>query len=299
MSRVLNILTVSSHVVHGNVGNDAIQFPLNLRDWNVDAINTTNLSCHPGGSNMKKFTKVPVTMEEIATVYRGIVNNRLDYNALLIGYVGSYEILEYVWTEIVPRFKDQFIVVDPIMGDNDRIYVDERIVEGFQTLLKVLDSHIDLITPNQFEMELLTGIKITNFQDLNNAIGVFQRTYPKIKNLVITSLVIDGNMYCVGVEIEKNRGIFYVKVREIDAVFSGSGDLFLSILTDEFYRSKDLVHSLNNTVYVMEKVLECTHASTPSNFSLNGKKYIPNLNIVSCKGILLLETTSSENVAYL
>jgi len=42
-----------------------------------------------------------------------------------------------------------FWVLDPVMGDNGKIYVAEDVVPAYQSLIH----HADLILPNQFEAE--------------------------------------------------------------------------------------------------------------------------------------------------
>ena len=41
------------------------------------------------------------------------------------------------------------IVLDPVMGDDGRLYVDEDVVPAYKNLLR----DADLILPNQFELE--------------------------------------------------------------------------------------------------------------------------------------------------
>lgn len=42
-----------------------------------------------------------------------------------------------------------FWVLDPVMGDNGKLYVAEEVVPAYQSLVE----HADLILPNQFEAE--------------------------------------------------------------------------------------------------------------------------------------------------
>jgi pyridoxine kinase len=47
------VLSVQSHVAHGNVGNRAAAFPLQVLGWDVDIVNTVNFSNHSGQLKFK------------------------------------------------------------------------------------------------------------------------------------------------------------------------------------------------------------------------------------------------------
>lgn len=297
-----NILSISSHVVHGHVGNDAIQFPLNLRNWNVDCIYTTNLSAHPGHGAL---TSVKINPDSIDEVFQGLKKLSLDneYDVVLVGYIGTNQIFHTVWNDILLSFKnhkDLIIVMDPVMGDNGKVYVDQKIVGSYLDLLGKNEIFIDLLTPNHFEMEILSGIKINSWDTLLNALDVFCKKYYKIRNIVITSVLIDNEMFCVGASVGR---IFYYKVRQVDAIFSGSGDLFLGLLTDEFVENgRDLMKSLGITIQIVEKVLklsyELVQKENISQKQINGKLYIPALKLIESKSVLL-STPDPIDIIYL
>ena len=69
------------------------------------------------------------------------------------------------------------------MGDEGRLYVAEEIVPAYKTLLH----DADLILPNCFEAELLSGVHITDMKSLATAITTLHRTY-QIPHIVVTSL---------------------------------------------------------------------------------------------------------------
>lgn len=52
-------------------------------------------------------------------------------------------------TKRQPGAKAETTVLDPVMGDNGKIYVNEDVVPAYKGLLK----DADLIVPNQFETE--------------------------------------------------------------------------------------------------------------------------------------------------
>lgn len=301
---VRNVLTVSSHVNHGYVGNDALQFPLNLRDWNIDCIHTTNFSTHPG-HGMDCFSGKKTKAEDVVELYKGLKKFSIEWDSIIVGYVGSSENLSVVFNDILTHElthgNKPFIIIDPIMGDHGKFYVDESIVEGYKSFLSSNKVGIDLLTPNQFEFETLTGIKVDSWDDLKLALEKFCSMYPQIKNLVVTSVQLgdSDDMYCIG---NSKSQLFYYKVNEVNAVFSGSGDLFLGLLMDEFIRSdSNLQLSLGRTLLTVENVLALTYELSKDDPNVCKKKvgvkmYLPDLKIIESKSVLTYNEDDSSKL---
>lgn len=77
---------------------------------------------------------------------------------MLSGYVPGAEAVAAVGNiarELKENHKDQpgkfFWVLDPVMGDNGRLYVAPEVVPEYKKLLQ----YADLILPNQFEAEFV------------------------------------------------------------------------------------------------------------------------------------------------
>ncbi|KAG7834040.1 hypothetical protein KL943_003336 [Ogataea angusta] len=256
----MNVLSFSSHVVHGTVGNRAIQLPLNLRGWNVDCVNTTNLSNHPG---FRTFKGSKTDAATIADIYEGLVEIGLEYDAVIVGYVASVPNLECI-ADILARLSYKpLVVLDPILGDNDKLYVDENLIP--------------------FEIETLTDTKISDWSSLTASVTRFYDLY-NVRYVVITSVDLGGTMYCIGC-LDRDT-TFAVAVDQVTAVFSGSGDLFLGLLTDVFHRTKDLETSLKHTVDVVQRVLKRTLELTDAKMSIGSTLYIPSLKLVESMDII-------------
>lgn len=262
-----DILLITSHVVHGHVGSDAVQFPLNLRNWNTDAIETTNLSNHPGHRTFQKGNIVGVKK-----MWNGLQNIGMKYDVVLVGYLGTTQNLHDAM-DILKNIQknegnDCMIVVDPIMGDNGKVYVEKGIVDGFQDMIKW--AKIGLLAPNSFEFELLSGKEVNDASLL-----AFWETHD-IQNVVITSVMKNGKMFCVG--IDTNGVIFWEEVGIVDNVFSGAGDLFLGILVDEMTRCGRLQEAVRSSIGVVGQVLKVSGAGKTG--------YVPDLKIIECKQLI-------------
>jgi len=82
-----------------------------------------------------------------------------------IGMLGTKDIIEVVAEEIEPL--DAFIILDPVAvaTSGDTLLQEDAITALKETLLPLAD----LVTPNVPEAELLTGLKITDVDDLTKA----------------------------------------------------------------------------------------------------------------------------------
>ena len=158
----MSILSIQSHVVYGYTGNKAAVYPLQTMGYDVWPVHTVQFSNHTG---YKSWKGKIFSREHIREVINGIEELGVTNNCqgILSGYMGSAEICEEV-LETVQRFKktnnDLIYLCDPVIGKQNR-YVRPEIVEFF---LKNLSA--DIITPNQFEAETLSGMKITNTNDV-------------------------------------------------------------------------------------------------------------------------------------
>jgi pyridoxine kinase len=68
------VLSIQSHVVHGHVGNTAATFPLQLLGYQVDVINSVQLSNHTGYTHYKGQVLEAVQLQELIA---GLRSNKL------------------------------------------------------------------------------------------------------------------------------------------------------------------------------------------------------------------------------
>ncbi|GAA5992921.1 hypothetical protein JCM5350_007802 [Sporobolomyces pararoseus] len=163
------VLSIQSHVVSGFVGNKAATFPLQLLGWEVDAAMTVAFSNHT-----------------IWSMGRIQANGLLRQSHLLTGYVPGADALKVV-TRTVDRLRAVnprlVYVLDPVMGDDGRIYVSESVIPLYKSLLP----KATCATPNYFEAELLTDVRILDAQSLKLALRTFHERY-RIPNIIISAV---------------------------------------------------------------------------------------------------------------
>jgi len=161
----MRFLSLQSHVAYGYVGNRAATFPLQRLGHEVWAVNTVEFSNHTGYGAWRGRT---APADQVADIVAGIealgLLSRCD--ALLTGYVGDAALGDVVLdTARKVRAANAKAVwcCDPVLGDVDTgIYVKPGIDSFFRERAIPL---ADLITPNHFELEHLTGNRVATMRD--------------------------------------------------------------------------------------------------------------------------------------
>eukprot|EP00877_Chromochloris_zofingiensis_P002856 jgi/Chrzof1/12571/UNPLg00524.t1 len=178
------VLSIQSHVVHGYVGNKCAVFPLQLLGFDVDPIMSVQFSNHTGypvvhgkvfdGSHLTELTE-------------GLTKNELiQHSHLLTGYIGSLSLLQAI-VQVAQQLKHAnpglIYVCDPVLGDEGKLYVKEDLIQAYKSEIMPL---VTLLTPNQFEAELLTGVTIKSEEDALKVCEMLHEAGPQ--TVVMTSM---------------------------------------------------------------------------------------------------------------
>ncbi len=150
------IIVISSHVVRGTVGNRAAAFALEVMGFDVWCVPTVTLPWHPGHG---PSTRIVPPNNAFAEMLAELGSSPWlgDVGAILTGYLGDIGQIEPV-AQLVAKLKanrpDALYTLDPVMGDGGSLYIPEAQAEAIRERLLNL---ADLVTPNRFELEWLTG----------------------------------------------------------------------------------------------------------------------------------------------
>lgn len=162
------VISIQSQVVHGHVGNSSAAYAMQAEGVNVAAVPTTLLSNHPRYPSLRGRV---LESELVADLLKGVEERGLVEEAavLVTGYLGSpgnaAVIADFVERALTRNAKLVYLC-DPVIGDDGRVYVADGILDVVRhRLLPVAN----LTTPNQFELELLSGLTIADAQDLRAA----------------------------------------------------------------------------------------------------------------------------------
>ncbi|KAG9473012.1 hypothetical protein GDO78_015309 [Eleutherodactylus coqui] len=270
------VLSIQSHVVRGYVGNKAASFPLQVLGFEVDTINSVQFSNHTGYTHWKGQV---LNAEELQEVYEGLkLNGVTQYDYVLTGYTRDASFLARV-VDIIQELKRQnprlVYVCDPVLGDKwngeGSMYVPEELLPVYKDLVVPV---ADIITPNQFESELLTGRKIQTQQDAVQVMDMLHSLGPS--TVVITSselpasrgsdyLITLGSQRRVGEDGRMQTLRISLELPKVDAVFVGTGDLFAAMLLAwTHHHPNNFKLAYEKTVSAMQLVLQRTITSARS-----------------------------------
>lgn len=268
---VQNVLSIQLHVSHGYVGGKSATFPLQTNGWDVDNVNTVNFSNHTGYGFVKGSA---ITETDLTNVLRGLRDIQVWHDAVITGYIPNDRLILIIADNIktLKRDNDRLLYLcDPVMGDQGHLYVDESCVQQYQRLLR--DKIVDIVTPNQFEVELLCGFKVTDKASLQRAFSYLHDEFG-VEYVVITSLTgdlrlvdtDDDVLYCA-CSTRSHPGINVFQVPVIRSHFTGVGDLFSALLLDKLYTitregsgaKRPLCRAVNQVLTIMMHVLRLTH----------------------------------------
>jgi len=248
-----SILSIQSHVLHGYVGNKAATYPLQNMGYDVWPLNTVQFSNHTGYG---KFEGKIFSADHILKLIDGIfaIDQHKKCTAILSGYMGSLEICQAV-AKTVNKFKDNnpniIYLCDPVIGDK-KCYVKPEVLDYFKNNL-----HGDIITPNQFEAEILTGITIQTKEDLIEAATNLHAR--RIGTVVITGVKFkDSETLCVFGSNGKDQYFITTTEHHFKVPPSGTGDLFSAVFLGLYLKNNDLHKSLEQTTRLLDEVLQNT-----------------------------------------
>lgn len=307
-----SLLATQSHVVHGYVGNKAATFPLQTLGWDVDCCNSVQFSNHTGYGIDNVFGN-STTLHDLNHLLTGLYQNfKNDYNGLLSGYLPNSDSVRCMGLHYA-QFKKQnpncIWLMDPVMGDEGKLYVNEDVIPEYRKLALSDDTNIDIITPNQFELEILYGEKIQSVTHLKKALSFLHETIPIIIVTSCDSKLFNDTNYIYCVASMKDSDTIVYRIPKIDSYFTGVGDLFSALLMDRIYKLLNddtekeeltLKRQVNDILNVIQRVLKVTQKLSPPNLksqmgSLTAMKQME-LKVIQSRD--LFETTPRKDAKF-
>jgi pyridoxine kinase len=267
MTRVTTILSIQSSVAYGYVGNSAVTFPLMRMGAEVWPVITVHFSNHTGYGAWRG----PVlSAADLSDVVRGIDERGVlgEVDAVLSGYQGGEDIGEMILDAVALvklRNPAAIYCCDPVLGDADRgCYVRPGIPELMRQ--RVVPA-AEIITPNQFELESLTGLPTSTTEELLSAADAASRLGPEV--VLVTSVIREdaqpGTIDMVAVDA---GGAWLVTTPRLPQTFTGSGDVTAATFLTSLLEMRDVSKALAHTAAVIYGLLEVTAASGRSELAL-------------------------------
>src|SRR3712207_3240889 len=182
----MNILSIQSHVAYGHVGNAAAAFPMQRLGVEVWPVHTVQFSNHTGYG---AWTGRVFDGAAIAELVEGIAARGVLHacDGVLSGYMGTPDIGAAILSAVA-RVRTEnpaaLYCCDPVIGDVGRgVFVRPGIPEFMRD--RAVPA-ADIVTPNQFELDFLSGAATGTLGEAKAAVAAVQRLGPPV--VLVTSL---------------------------------------------------------------------------------------------------------------
>jgi pyridoxine kinase len=253
----MNLLSIQSHVAYGHVGNAAAVFSLQRLGIEVWPIHTVQFSNHPGHGEWRGRV---FEADMISEVVRGIEERGVlgACDGVLSGYMGSAEIGTAI-LDAVARVKAAHpsaqYCCDPVMGDVGRgVFVRAGIPE---LMRERAVPAADVVTPNQFELEHLTGQGTSTLSDLMAAIDAVHAKGPRV--VLVTSLKTQETPQdAIDVLVSDKSGRFRVRTPRLPLQVNGAGDAVAALFFGHLMRRGSVGDAMAHAVSAIFAVLSRT-----------------------------------------
>lgn len=183
----------------------------------------------------------------------------IEFDCIFSGFLGSEEQIDHV-LQFFTRFDSSLKVVDPVMGDNGKRYktVTDNHIKRMTDLVKVAD----IITPNITEAAILLNEEYPNRPLSSQTIKSWavRLSEKGPDTIVITSVeLMDGTLCNIGFD-KRHNSFWKVPCEYVPAHYSGSGDLFSSVLVGGILKDDSLPIAMNRATSFTELAIKTTYS---------------------------------------
>lgn len=214
--------------------------------------------------------------------------NGAAFDAIYSGYMTGAMQLRHL-EEFLLHFRESgtLFLVDPVMGDDGRVYnmYTPELLEGMRRVSR----SADLITPNLTEACLLAGRdlgKVTAYRDSKSCLSfaeetarVLQDQAGRQQHVVVTGIRCpdsDAPFICNLVLTEE--GVQVLRSHYFDRSFSGTGDLFASVLCGCRVRGMDTVSAARLAEsFLHHSIADTMNENIDRNDGVHFEKFLPEL----------------------
>jgi pyridoxine kinase len=254
------VLSIQSHVAYGHVGNSSAVFPLQRLGIEVWPVHTVQFSNHTGYGEWTGRVFDGQAIEEVVQgiTARGVLGT---CDAVLSGYLGSADIGHAV-VDTVAKVRtanaDAVYCCDPVIGDVGRGVFVRPGIEEF--LRDVAVPAADLVTPNHFELDLLSGTTTRTLAEVKDAVAAVQALGPRV--VLTTSLVTDDTPDDA-VDLLASEGGRHHRVRtpKLGVSVNGAGDAIAALFLAHWLATRSAPEALGSSTASVHGLLARTEAA--------------------------------------
>lgn len=241
------VLTISSQVAAGPVGNSAIVPALLALGVTPVALPTILLSNHPGHGKPEGFA---VPAEKLLAMLKRVIELGFlaEDSVILTGYFAHPEQIDAV-ASVITHFARAIYMCDPVLGDLPKgLYVPQAVATAIRDRLVPI---ADILTPNAFELGWLTG---QDFHDKETAHAVCRRKLWR-KKVVVKSIPQDDQLMTALFDGGSRIAFMRPKLAEVP---NGTGDLLSGLIAGHLALRPFLPDILGLALAATERVISAS-----------------------------------------
>lgn len=207
------------------------------------------------------------------------------FDGIHTGFVTGKEQIDNIFRFLsVFHSSNTTLLVDPVMGDLGEVY--KMFTGELLDRMKELVKCADIITPNITECCLLTGLsyeKLQSYQEDSDYLQALEEAGHQLQqatgaNVIITGLnppPTDANKRYVGnMYVDADRSFSSIREYNCES-YSGTGDLFASVIMGGMMRGQDLVESMKLAEAFLAASIEATSKEQiPREAGVNFEKFL-------------------------
>jgi pyridoxine kinase len=253
----MNLLSIQSHVAYGHVGNAAAVFPLQRMGVEVWPVHTVQFSNHTGYGEWKgQVFDAGLIRDVVAGIAeRGVLG---ECDGVLSGYMGGADTAQAILDAVatVKRANPAArYCCDPVIGDVGRgIFVRPGIPEFMRA--KAVPA-ADIITPNQFELDYLSGRESGTPAQARDALKAVHGLGPRA--ILVTSLhTTQTPDDAIDLLASDDSGCFRLRTPKLPLSVNGAGDAIAALFFAHYLRTGKIDEALSRAASSIFGILRKT-----------------------------------------
>ena len=209
----------------------------------------------------------------------------VTFDGIYTGFVTGREQVDNIF-HFLDKFytKDTQLLVDPVMGDIGEVY--KLFTDGLLERMKDLVKYADVITPNVTECCLLSGLSYEKLHSYSNELDFLKALEENGRSLQYQTgakVIITGVNPPSENQAQQFIGTMYFDETRSNFVaspfngysYSGTGDLFASVIMGSLMREDDIGNSVQLAQdFLTSAILDTYSDQTPTVAGVNFEKYL-------------------------
>jgi len=237
------VLLISSLVSSSQVGASASGFCLRRLGIDVAVLPTTLFGRHPGWGAPGGHA---VDVKTLSDMWEAISAQNIKFDAVMSGYMAAKDHIDLA-ASIIKRVRADNprarILIDPVKGDDGRLYIPEHRAEAMRERLVPL---ADILTPNLYELSYLAGSTLDTIDDIITAARAIG------PDVLVTSVPYKDQIGALWVSPDKS---LYVGHQSFARIPNGGGDSLAALFLAHRLSGKSPAHAQQRAVSSIFNIL--------------------------------------------